>query len=232
MKNLMILSISIVLILVSCAKEEGCTDILATNYSAKAEKDDGSCTYTSSATNTGTNTSTNTETTAAYYFRATIDGVSVNYEEGVSGYTVLTAYHGDGPADNKWVGQQFGLIRGMDYNTGGFATIVKEFGSSSESCGGYKSMFSEKSYTYGSLNDKVEGVFIYYYDNNATYWASDNGTGNSSGSSFIITSHDEVSGNGYEAITIATFNCTLYDGAGNSKELTNGEIKSISVQCN
>ncbi len=44
MKKSLILLLSIS-IFYSCKKEKGCTDIAATNYSATAEKDDGSCNY-------------------------------------------------------------------------------------------------------------------------------------------------------------------------------------------
>ena len=37
--------LSIVLILFSCQKEQGCTDEIATNFNSIAEEDDGSCNY-------------------------------------------------------------------------------------------------------------------------------------------------------------------------------------------
>ena len=47
-KNLLlvaVITIGLGSLLTSCSKKEGCTDLTAENYSADAEKDDGSCTY-------------------------------------------------------------------------------------------------------------------------------------------------------------------------------------------
>lgn len=48
--------------IISCKKEQGCMDSKATNYSADAEEDDGSCTFATTTT-TGTTTVTDTTTT-------------------------------------------------------------------------------------------------------------------------------------------------------------------------
>jgi len=44
MKKLLLLALTATLVLPAC-KKKGCTDTQATNYSSKAKKDDGSCTY-------------------------------------------------------------------------------------------------------------------------------------------------------------------------------------------
>jgi hypothetical protein len=227
MKKLVILSIAIIATFAACKKEQGCTDSTATNYSEKAEEDDGSCTFVTTDTSTGATTEA-----ATYYFKATINGAAVNYDNSSGeGYTPQLAYLSSGPATSLWVGQQFGIIHSTDANTGGFATIVKYFGAADQACDDYKVMFSEKSYAYGSLANTTGGVFVSYYDAGGTFWASDLGSGNTTGSNFTITSHQDVDGTGYDGITTATFNCTVYDGNGNSQVVTDGEIKSISVGC-
>ncbi len=45
MKKLLYTLFAVSLIFAACKKEEGCTDSVATNFNADADKDDGSCTY-------------------------------------------------------------------------------------------------------------------------------------------------------------------------------------------
>jgi len=45
MKKLIYTLLAVSLIFTACKKEEGCTDIIATNYNADAEDDDNSCIY-------------------------------------------------------------------------------------------------------------------------------------------------------------------------------------------
>ena len=45
MKKLLYTLLVVSIIFAACKKEEGCTDAIATNYNADAEKDDGSCTF-------------------------------------------------------------------------------------------------------------------------------------------------------------------------------------------
>jgi uncharacterized protein (TIGR02145 family) len=68
--NLPITIISSIILVVSCAKKEGCTNPNATNYDSTAEKDDGSC-INSNNTNNGNN-STITDKDGNIYKTVTI----------------------------------------------------------------------------------------------------------------------------------------------------------------
>lgn len=58
MKKIIFTLITGVILLAGCAKKEGCTDSKATNYDSAAEKDDGSCTFSTTIDTTTTTTTT------------------------------------------------------------------------------------------------------------------------------------------------------------------------------
>ena len=45
MKKLLLILLCLPMVFISCSKQEGCTDPIATNYSSEAEDDDGSCIF-------------------------------------------------------------------------------------------------------------------------------------------------------------------------------------------
>lgn len=64
------------LILSASCKKEGCTDKNATNYSADADKDDGSCNYPVNNTENNTEENNSNNNNITEEFTATIDGSS------------------------------------------------------------------------------------------------------------------------------------------------------------
>ncbi len=80
--------------------------------------------------------------------------------------------------------------------------------------------------TYNYSKDLLNGVEITWYDNDRKEWSTSKGTGVQTGSSFEIT---DVTNSSYEdgyKVRIL-FTCTLYDGNGNSKKVTNGVYVGI-----
>lgn len=67
----------------------------------------------------------------------------------------------------------------------------------------------------------ASGIRIYYEAPNGIVWSTDAGTGNQSGSNFVVTFTEDRTGPDRERIK-ARFNCKLYDGLGNTKTVTNG----------
>ncbi len=96
-----------------------------------------------------------------------------------------------------------------------------------------ESMFSVKSYTAANTVSGIDGAAVYYVDGQGTYWSTSYDSNTTQPNwSFAITSHTALTNDSFaKYLTEATFSCTLYDSNGNTKTLTNGSIKSRSVQC-
>lgn len=79
------------------------------------------------------------------------------------------------------------------------------------------------------LTPQDDGVRIFFTDVNGKLWQTDLGTADQTNSSFIITRETvlrRLSDNFIMGVLFeVSFNCTLYDGLGNYKTLTNGRCR-------
>ena len=173
---------------------------------------------------------------SSFYFTAVIDGTTVTYEDGKNGYgSGVGSSSGTVPAGCQKE-QSLNLRAYVTKNSAG-VSILKTFDQCSVDCSLIEGMFYVGTYTYGkrslSTNQNgIDGAAVYYVDNNGTLWSSGYGTATQTNSNFKITEHIENTKDYFSnRITKVTFNCKLYDGNGNSKTLTNGEIRSRSVVC-
>ncbi len=197
--------------------------IVLTISSCKKDEDDSS----------DDTSGTNTPVAATFYFRATIDGIDINFEEGVADYASGVMSSGS-TITGGYQEVQFGFLSPFmfDNNAGGFG-IAKSFAKDNLTIDDIKSMFNVQSYPYGNSGDnKKDGAIIYYVDDDEVFWQSDFGTADQSGSHFEITEHiDDPNSMGVSLkITTAKFNCTLYNySTGETKTLTNGVCRSRTV---
>ncbi|MBK6397927.1 MAG: hypothetical protein IPP27_06575 [Bacteroidetes bacterium] len=87
----------------------------------------------------------------------------------------------------------------------------------------FLSFFPTGSYNYTS--DGVNGISISYFDANGILWSTDLGTAVQTGSTFTIDERQGQDILGYYSVRYkASFSCKLYDGSGNTIDLTNGVI--------
>lgn len=87
--------------------------------------------------------------------------------------------------------------------------------------------FNLGDYSYSGDVSVTDGVNITWYDQSGTAWRTDNTPADQSGSTFKIVQVAPVTPSTiYTITTTFSFNCKLYDQAGNVKTLTNGTYKA------
>ncbi|KAA9339957.1 hypothetical protein [Adhaeribacter soli] len=171
-----------------------------------------------------------------FYFSGLIDSKKILIEDGIHGFRSDATSQGTLGNGYYVEEQSLSLTNSGSSKSAGFV-LVKTFGSKPTGCNFTEGMFRLGSYTFGhspdSTNDiPLDGVVIYFTDNNGKYWSSDLGTGNQSGSMFRIVEHYPNSDGSSQMISKAQFSCNLYDGLGNVKTLMDGEAKGRTVFCN
>lgn len=172
---------------------------------------------------------------AEYYFTAQVDGKEIRVEDGVRGYSSAAgAFVND---DNGlYIQEQSVLLQNPSLKKSFGITLVKTFAQTPTDCTPLENMFRLGSYSFGHAPDSVntvatDGAVVLYTDDNGIAWRSDSGTGNQAGSTFQIVEHFPNSDGFSKKISRVKFSCKLYDGKGNVKTLTNGEVRGRSVQC-
>ena len=170
-------------------------------------------------------------TPAEYYYKATIGGV--NYYQNATWTNGYIAGSGMGGLDDVSFGANispedvpfpanstmFGVTKG----------IMHGYINSSDSA--FKAFFKPGTYPYAPISlSSVDGIYISWMDKSGANWATDEGTGDQTGSTFKILSVAEerdVRGILYVRVKMQ-FNCKLYkEGTGEMRLLTNGEFVGL-----
>ncbi len=170
-------------------------------------------------------------TPTGFYYKATIDGTVYNvavtdnngYEMGTSTagaddvrkYSVIAPSTSPFPANMTAFSVGNGLF-------GDYFNITNTL---------FKSYYAVGAHAF-KPNDSENGIVLTWYDNTGKEWTTDNAPGTQAGSAFNITSVTDyqILGNYYEIRIKCTFNCKLYDEAGASLTLTNGEFDGTVIK--
>ncbi|WP_321375902.1 hypothetical protein [uncultured Draconibacterium sp.] len=175
------------------------------------------------------------EITAEYYFVATIDGEKVQLEYNIDGY-------GNGPISGGGTnngGYQYYdgtvFMKGLSANNSAGVIFLKTF-SDSPWCNQILEMYNTGTYNYGieSLSEEEngkDGALIYYVNNDGVQWSSGFLPATQNNSSFHLLEYTDLQTFYSNKVMKAEFECTLYNSNGDSKELTNGEVKGMCVSC-
>lgn len=99
----------------------------------------------------------------------------------------------------------------------------------------YDPLIRKGSMPFGSDDAEIDGVEIRWIDANDKEWSTAFGSGDQNGSTFQVTSEETIEYpqpwlGPYVLYKVkGTFNCTLYDDAGNSMNVTDGKFSIQSV---
>ena len=166
-------------------------------------------------------------TLGEFYYKATIDGVNYvqdvtltnDYEPGVGMSGSTDVVFGGGityanpplPAGKT----EFGIDKGVMHGYGSSTTPAQ-----------FKAFFPVGNASYAPTSfSGGDGVKVYWTDGSGTVWDTRNGPTDQAGSTFKILSTQsfvDLAGDEYVKVKVE-FSCKLFNGAGASKQLTNGE---------
>jgi|TARA_B110000879_G_scaffold44746_1_gene63224 hypothetical protein len=166
--------------------------------------------------------------TPNFYFTGTIDGESVDIND-----LSLTAGSGAGQSASASGQHEQSMVLSNPLAGAEQAGVfnVKTFPGSVTLCSEVESMFKVGTYVYANPNAGIDGIGVYYIDAGGMYWTSYLDSNIVQGGKFEILTHTASTDDFSKYVSTAKFSCTLFDPLGNTMQLTNGEIKSRSVNC-
>ena len=170
-----------------------------------------------------------TDNDTAYYYKFQLDSNS-SYAE----YAYINGHWTYDYGSNIYVGASIIPSTGVEndnccgyyfpWDTTGFFEDIGGINSNPDSTQSFATLDSilsaGASFKYGK-NDTL-GVVIRWIDPQGKLWTTNAGSGDQTGSNFTITESKAQPPTTFVNIT-ASFNCILYDSAGNAKKLTNGK---------
>lgn len=214
-----ILLITIVMsgwLMLSCKK--GCTDEDATNYNAKAKRDDGSCTYS--------NAHEVTLDDEILFFGMDFDGVAQEEKVGYDDYEMYSSsYKNYSGGDSHAVmftsvfsnlsqkQRSFNITKGILVYPGNWTAPEAD----------YEAFFAPGVYDYDE-NGSEEGIVISFTDANGVDYITNIGAQSASSKFEIVDSREEFDGSTQRMKVLCEFTCKIYevDNPSISHTITNG----------
>jgi hypothetical protein len=178
---------------------------------------------TSSHAGSNSDTTGNPASDSTYYYSFTLDSISYTQSFDVNGYSIGTFAGNQGNTGSVILAPGEGIFSGPSIlDTTSFDEVIGNIPSGVTLQAFYDSLRPRAlQYTKGDSG----GVIIAWDDPHNVLWKSNMGTADQTGSNFIITSTSYSNSDSVIINVSASFNCNLYDNAGDMKTITNGHTR-------
>ena len=197
--------------------------------------------------NAGDDTETE-EITGDYYVQATMDGKVRTVQEKESFTDPVSigfsSHEGSASNGNDYLVRHAtffsrviptGSIPVIDTTNTFFFIFIKHFDDNPYYAEDYAPIIRKGNMSFGSIAKETDGIEIRWTDADGKSWSTAYGSGNQDNSDITITEKVTIE---YPSNLIGsrplfriqgTFNCRLYDGSGNSIDVTNGKFSLLAI---
>ena len=182
-----------------------------------------------------------------FYFQAVLDGDTVTYQDGLKDYGNIVGDFYGSQANGEWVYAPFTCIASNDAVTNPLPALLAESGAVSiiipspdqkSTVQEYQSLVTTGTFPIGYLprsaaDSAITGAFISIFDADAVEWNTNNGPTAPAGSVVVneystFVDNDRIPAT--QKIFSASFECTVYNSAGQSKQVTGGLIRGRMIR--